>query len=57
MKIAARAALGKMASNLDITVNDAYHLASMVLDCRIDRWTGGDKTVACMVPKSIKVPE
>lgn len=57
MKVAARAALDKMASNLDITRDDAYHLASMVLDCRIDRWQGGDKTVACMVPKSIKVPE
>jgi len=57
MKIAARAALDKMASNLDITRNDAYHLATMVLDCRIDRWTGGDKAVACMVPKSIKVPQ
>ena len=57
MKIAASAALDTMASNLDITRNDAYHLATMVLDCRIDRWTGGDKTVACMVPKSIKVPQ
>ena len=57
MKIAASAALDKMASNLDITRNDAYHLATMVLDCRIGRWTSGDKTVACMVPKSIKVPE
>lgn len=56
MKIAARAALDKMASNLDITRNDAYHLATMVLDCRIDRWTAGDKTVACTVPKGIKVP-
>ena len=57
MKTAAWAALDTMASNLDITRNDAYHLATMVLDCRIDRWTGGDKTVACMVPKSIRVPE
>jgi acetamidase/formamidase len=57
MKIAARTALDKMASNLGITRDDAYHLATMVLDCRIDRWTGGDKTVACLVPKSIKVPE
>ncbi len=61
MKTAARAALDKMAKNLDITRNDAYHLATMVLDCRIDRWEGGhdetDKTVACMVPKSIKVPQ
>lgn len=56
MKIAASAALDSMAHNLDITRNDAYHLATMVLDCRIDRWTAGDKTVACMVPKSIKVP-
>lgn len=56
MRTAAGAALDKMASNLDITRNDAYHLATMVLDCRIDRWTSGDKTVACMVPKSIKVP-
>lgn len=57
MKVAASAALDKMASNLEITRNDAYHLATMVLDCRIDRWTGGDKTVACSVPKSIKVPQ
>jgi acetamidase/formamidase len=57
MKVAASAALDTMASNLGITRNDAYHLATMVLDCRIDRWTGGDKTVACMVPKSIRVPE
>lgn len=57
MKIAASAALDKMADNLDITRNDAYHLATMVLDCRIGRWIDGDKTVACMVPKSIKVPE
>ncbi len=39
------------------TVTDAYHLASMVLDCRIDRWIDGDKTVACMVPKSIRVAQ
>jgi acetamidase/formamidase len=57
MKTAASEALDKMASNLDITRNDAYHLATMVLDCRIGRWTSGDKTVACMVPKNIKVPE
>lgn len=57
MKIAASAALDTMAANLAITRNDAYHLATMVLDCRIDRWTAGDKTVACMVPKSIKVPQ
>ncbi len=57
MKSAASAALDSMAANLDITRNDAYHLATMVLDCRIDRWNGGDKTVACMVPKSIKVPQ
>lgn len=57
MKIAASAALDSMAANLDITRNQAYHLATMVLDCRIDRWAGGDKTVACMVPKSIKVPQ
>lgn len=57
MKSAASAALDTMAANLDITRNDAYHLATMVLDCRIDRWNGGDKTVACMVPKSIKVPQ
>ena len=57
MKIAASAALDTMASNLQITRNDAYHLATMVLDCRIDRWIGGDKTVACMVPKGIKVPQ
>lgn len=57
MKVAASAALDKMAANLEITRNDAYHLATMVLDCRIDRWTGGDKTVACSVPKSIKVPQ
>lgn len=56
MKVAASAALDKMAANLDITRNDAYHLATMVLDCRIDRWTTGDKTVACSVPKSVKVP-
>lgn len=56
MKAAASAALDKMAANLRITRNDAYHLATMVLDCRIDRWSAGDKTVACMVPKSIKVP-
>ena len=55
MKTAASAALDSMAANLDITRNDAYHLATMVLDCRIDRWNGGDKTVACMVPRSIKV--
>lgn len=57
MKTAASAALDSMAANLDITRNDAYHLATMVLDCRIDRWFGGDKTVACMVPKSIKVSD
>ena len=57
MKIAASAALDTMATNLGITRNDAYHLATMVLDCRIDRFSGGDKTVACMVPKSIRVPE
>ena len=57
MKIAASAALDSMAANLDMTRNDAYHLATMVLDCRIDRFSGGDKTVACMVPKSIKVPQ
>lgn len=56
MKVAASAALNKMAANLDMTRNDAYHLATMVLDCRIDRWSTGDKTVACSVPKSIKVP-
>lgn len=57
MKVAASAALDKMAANLDITRNDAYHLATMVLDCRIDRWTAGNKTVACSVPKSIRVPQ
>lgn len=57
MKTAASAALDTMAVNLDITRNDAYHLATMVLDCRIDRWTAGDKTVACSVPKSIRVPQ
>lgn len=57
MKIAASAALDSMARNLDISRNDAYHLATMVLDCRIDRWIAGDKTVACMVPKSIRVPQ
>ena len=57
MKIAASAALDKMAANLDITRNEAYHLATMILDCRIDRWNAGDKTVACMVPKSVKVPQ
>ena len=57
MKTAAWAALDQMAIHLDITRNDAYHLASMVLDCRIDRWVDGDKTVACMVPKNIRVPE
>lgn len=57
MKTAASAALDSMARNLGISRNDAYHLATMVLDCRIDRWTGGDKTVACLVPKSIKVPQ
>jgi acetamidase/formamidase len=54
MKIAASAALDSMAHNLGISRNDAYHLATMVLDCRIDRWSAGDKTVACMVPRSIK---
>ena len=57
MKVAASAALDSMATNLDITRNEAYHLATMVLDCRIDRWTAGDKTVACLVPKSIRVPQ
>ena len=57
MKIAASAALDKMAANLDITRNEAYHLATMILDCRIDRWNAGDKKVACMVPKSVKVPQ
>jgi len=57
MKIAASAALDKMAANLDITRNEAYHLATMILDCRIDRWNAGDKRVACMVPKSVKVPQ
>lgn len=57
MKTAASAALDSMARNLGITRNDAYHLATMVLDCRIDRWTSGEKTVACMVPKSIRVPQ
>ena len=57
MKVAASAALDKMAANLDITRNDAYHLATMVLDCRIDRPTTGDKRVACSVPKSIRVPQ
>ncbi|MCW1958074.1 MAG: acetamidase/formamidase family protein [Mycobacterium sp.] len=57
MKIAASAALDSMARNLSITRNDAYHLATMVLDCRIERWTAGDKTVACLVPRSIKVPQ
>ena len=56
MKTAASAALDVMARNLDITRNDAYHLATMVLDCRIARWSAGDKTVACSVPKSIRVP-
>jgi acetamidase/formamidase len=56
MRTAASSALDSMAHNLAISRNDAYHLATMVLDCRIDRWTSGDKTVACMVPKSIKVP-
>jgi acetamidase/formamidase len=57
MKIAASAALDSMAANLDMTRNDAYHLATMVLDCRIGRFSSGDKTVACTVPKSIRVPE
>lgn len=57
MKIAASAALDSMSRNLGISRNDAYHLATMVLDCRIDRWISGDKTVACMVPRSIKVPQ
>ena len=57
MKIAASAALDVMAKNLAISRNDAYHLATMVLDCRIDRPNGTYKTVACMVPKSIKVPQ
>ena len=46
-----------MAANLDMTRNDAYHLTTMVLDCRIGRFSIGDKTVACTVPKSIRVPE
>ena len=49
--------IGQDGGQSRITRNDAYHLATMVLDCRIDRWTGGDKTVACSVPKSIKVPQ
>lgn len=57
MKIAASAALDSMAANLGMTRNDAYHLATMMLDCRIDRFSRGDKIVACMVPKSIRVPE
>ena len=54
MKTAASAALDKMATNLGISRDEAYHLATMVLDCRIDRWVQGDKTVVCMVPKGIK---
>jgi acetamidase/formamidase len=54
MKEASLAALYKMSKAMKITIRQAYTLATMELDCRIERYHWGpDKNISCLVPKSI----
>lgn len=53
MKQASMAMLKKVSSAKNISMTDAYVLASFTMDCRIAPYQSGDKEVHCMMAKNL----
>lgn len=53
MKEAAMAMLKKISITKNITLDDAYVLSSLALDCRVAPHQTGDKEIHCMMPKNL----
>ncbi len=53
MKTASMAMLKKVSSQKNITMTDAYVLASFTMDCRIGPHRSGDKEVHCMMARNL----
>ncbi|MCX7121000.1 MAG: acetamidase/formamidase family protein [Gammaproteobacteria bacterium] len=53
MKTASMAMIKKLEKEKKMDAVDAYMLSSFALDCRIEKYVSGDKTVHCMMPKRL----